>query len=79
MISPSSILHESLANSYIVQKSSWERPRRKVSLRKEIWVPFRALLFLGKWYGATTYFSLYQKKKKNTNYKILDCIVPLID
>ena len=63
MISPSSILHESLANSYIVQKSSWERPRRKVSLRKEIWVPFRALLFLGKWYGVATYF--YTKNKKN--------------
>ena len=37
---------------------------RDVSLKKEIQVPFGALLFLGKWYGVATYFSLYQKKKK---------------
>ena len=42
----------------------------KASLKKEIRVPFRAPLFLGKWYGVATYFSLY--KKKNTNYKIHD-------
>ena len=38
-----------------------------------------APLFLGKWYGVTTYFSLYKKIRKNTNYKIHDWIVPLID
>ena len=29
--------------------------------KKEIQVPFRAPLFLGKWYRVTTYFSLYKK------------------
>ena len=38
-----------------------ERLRRKASLKKEIQVPFRALLFLGKWYEVATYFSLYKK------------------
>ena len=38
-----------------------ERPRQKsMSLKKEIQVPFRAPLFLGKWYGVATYF-LYKK------------------
>ena len=46
---------------------------KRMSLKKEIRVPFRAPLFLGKWYGVATYFSLYQKRKrKNTNYKIHD-------
>ena len=35
---------------------------------------------MDKWYGAATYFSLYKKiRKKNTNYKIHDWIVPFID
>ena len=38
--------------------------------KKDIRVPFRAPLFLGKWYGVVTYFSLYKKIRKNTNYKI---------
>ena len=33
-----------------------ERPRKQRPLKKEILVPFRALLFLGKWYGVATYF-----------------------
>jgi len=46
---------------------------KDVSLKKEIRVPFGAPLFLSKWYGVTTYFSLYKKiRKKNTNYKIHD-------
>ena len=44
----------------------------RMSLKKEIRVPFRAPLFLGKWYGVTTYFSLYKKIRKITNYKIHD-------
>ena len=32
---------------------------KKVPLKKEIWVPFRAPLFLGKWYGVATYFYFY--------------------
>ena len=51
----------------------------RMSLKKEIRVPFRAPLFLGKWYGVTTYFSLYKKIRKITNYKIHDWIVPFID
>ena len=47
--------------------------------KKEIQVPFGAPLFLGKWYGVATYFSLYKKIIKNTNYKIHDWIVPFID
>ena len=47
--------------------------------KKEIRVPFKAPLFLGKWYGVTTYFSLYKKIRKNTNYKRHDLIVPFID
>ena len=31
---------------------------------KEIQVPFRAPLFLGKWYGFATYLLLKKKKKK---------------
>ena len=38
-----------------------ERPRQKASLKKEIQVPFKAYLFLGKWYGIATYFSLLKK------------------
>ena len=34
------------------------------ALKKEIWIPFRASLFLGKWCGVATYF-LSKKKKKN--------------
>ena len=45
---------------------------RDMSLKLEIWVPFGAPLFFGKWYGVTTYFSLYKKIRKNTNYKIHD-------
>ena len=40
----------------------------KASLKKEIRVPFRAPLFLGKWYGVATYFSLYKKKILITKY-----------
>ena len=29
---------------------------KKASLKKEIRVPFRASLFLGKWYGVATFF-----------------------
>ena len=50
-----------------------------MSLKKRIQVPFREPLFLGKWYGVATYFSLYKEIKKNTNYKIHDWIVPFID
>ena len=45
-----------------------ERPQRKASLKKEIRVPFKAPLILSKWYGVTTYFSLYKKKKKKKKY-----------
>ena len=32
---------------------------------RDFWsVLFRAPLFLGKWYGVATYFSLYKKEKK---------------
>ena len=34
---------------------------------------------MGKWYGVATYFSLYKKIRKNTNYKTRDWIVPFID
>ena len=34
---------------------------------------------MGKWYGVATYFSLYKKIRKNTNYKIHGWIVPFID
>ena len=37
---------------------------KDMSLKMEIRVPFRAPLFLGKWYGVATYFSLYNKNKK---------------
>ena len=37
---------------------------KRMSLKEAIWVPFKAPLFLGKWYGVATYFSLYKKKKK---------------
>ena len=37
---------------------------KRMSLKKEIRVPFRAPLFLGKWYGVATYFYLYQKRKR---------------
>ena len=43
--------------------------RRVLPKKKEIRIPFEALLFLGKWCRVATYFSLY---KKNTNYKIHD-------
>ena len=35
----------------------------KASLKKEIRVPFRAPLFLGKWYGVAIFF-FYTKKEK---------------
>ena len=38
-----------------------------LTLKKEIWVPFRVLLFLGKWYGVATYFFI-KKKKRKTKY-----------
>ena len=37
---------------------------RCVPQKKEIQVPFRAPLFLGKWYGFATYLLLKKKKKK---------------
>ena len=39
------------------------RDLEKASIKKEIRVPFKAPLFLGKRYGVAIYF-LYQKKKK---------------
>ena len=39
--------------------------------RKIFGVFFRALLFLGKWYGVATYF-LYKKEKEKLNTKIHD-------
>ena len=50
----------------------YERPQRKSVPQKEIWVPFKEPLFLGKWYRVTSYFSLYKKIRKNTDYKIHD-------
>ena len=44
-------------------------PQKKVSLKKEIWVPFREPLFLGKWYGVATYFFILKKKKKKRKRK----------
>ena len=56
-----------------------ERPRKKVSLKKEIWVPFRVPLFLGKWYGVATYFFFIQKIRKTKYIQIHDWIVLFID
>ena len=36
---------------------------KKASLKKEIRVPFRALFFLGKWYGVATYFFIKKINK----------------
>ena len=57
-------VHLSLTQSLAFDIPSEVATVRDVSLKKEIWVPFRAPLFLGKWYEVATYFSLYQKKKK---------------
>ena len=39
---------------------------RDTSLEKrEIRVPFKVSLFLGKWYGVATYFFMQTNKKKN--------------
>ena len=38
--------------------------QKKVSLKKDIRVPFKEPLFLGKWYGVASYF-FYTKNKKN--------------
>ena len=43
----------------------YERPRRKCPSKREIQVPFRAPLFLGKWYGVATFFFLCKKIRKN--------------
>ena len=50
-----------------------ERPQR-CSKKREIRVPLRAPLFLGKWCEVTTYFLCKKKKKKKgkTKYKIHD-------
>ena len=41
-----------------------ERPQTWGALKKEIWILFKAPLFLGKWCGVTTYL-FYTKNKKN--------------
>ena len=45
---------------------------KKVSLKKEIQVPFRAPLFLDKWYGVVTFLFyfifLYIQKTRKTKY-----------
>ena len=46
----------------------YERPRRKSVPQKEIWVPFKEPLFLGKWYGVATYFFI--QKIRKTKYMI---------
>ena len=58
-----------------------ERPRKKASIKKEIWVPFRAPLFLGKRYGVATYLFifLYKKIRKTKYIQIHDWIVLFID
>ena len=49
-----------------------ERPHfLRGALKKEIRVLWKAPLFLGKWYGVVTYFSI-QKNKKKLNTKIHD-------
>ena len=53
----------SLIESYF-KIITYERPRWKLYLKKEIWVPFGAPLSLGKWYEIATYFSYKKKKKK---------------
>ena len=43
-----------------------ERPQTWVPFKKrEIRIPFRAPLFLGKWCGVATYFFIQKKKKLN--------------
>ena len=64
--------HLSLVRSLALDIPSEVAIVRDVSFKKEIRVPFEVPLFLGKWYGAATYFSLYKKIRKNTNYKIHD-------
>ena len=46
------------------------------ALKKEIWVLWRASLFLGKWYEVATYF-LYKKIRKNNKYDFtwLKCFI----
>ena len=48
----------------------WETAKLWGALKKEIWVLWRAPLFLGKWCGVATYFFIQKNKKKKTNYKI---------
>ena len=45
---------------------------KKVSLKKEIQVPFRAPLFLDKWYGVVTYFFFIQKTRKTKHIQTHD-------
>ena len=45
---------------------------KKASLKKEIRVPFRASLFLDKWYGVVTYFFSIQKTRKTKYIQIHD-------
>ena len=56
--------HLSLIRSLALEIPSGVAIVRDVSLKKEIQVPFRVPLFLGKWYGAATYFFLYKKIRK---------------
>ena len=53
------------SREYVYVEQWCERPRpKKVSLKKDIRVPFKEPLFLGKWYGVASYF-FYTKNKKN--------------
>ena len=45
-------------NLTMLAKQGCERPRQKCLSKKDIRVPFRAPLFLGKWNGVATYFFL---------------------
>ena len=53
-------------NGFVSGGRNCERPRQKLSLKKEIRVPFRAPLFLGKWYRVATYF--FRQKIRKTKY-----------
>ena len=69
--------------SCLEHRDLWETAKIGVSLKKEIWVLFRAPFFLGKGYGVTTYFFFIQKKKKKKkktkkNFTWLNCTI-LID
>jgi len=45
---------------WVIKVKEFCKRSPKLSLKKEIWVPFGAPLFLHKWYGVATYF-LYKK------------------